>query len=508
MLAIFWTQRLHFGPTSRKSHAMAYDAARHRVVLFGGFDGLADLGDTWVWDGALWTQVAETGPAARRAHRMAYDVARHQVVLFGGLSGATTLDDTWIWDGAAWTQVAETGPSARADHAMAADDARELIVLFGGVGANELGDTWEWDGAAWTQREESGPAARRGHVMAYNPVGERVVLFGGVTQTQIFDDTWEWNGTQWTRVAEFGAPAGCDAAMSYDGRGTLLFGGVGSTVAGEPSRDNTWEWDGRFWTEVQRFGPPGRSGHAMVFDGTRHRLVLHGGARESGPPPASILLGDTWECPGREPVVVSLTVLPAEVQQGTTVALTVRLGGPTFSGLTVDLASTLAGQPASLGFPATMTVAPGQSVGSASVALTFGATSGTYAITASAEGISRSASLVLDEVAPPGTLRLVAVQPFPAGDQAQNEEVHVRNLGSSVVTLAQWQIAMGNGGAWLLDAGDGSVAPGQVTIVKRLGRPVPLLNVGGTLILVNPTGETLDTRVYGPSNIGQIIQFD
>ena len=139
---------------------------------------------------------------------MAYDVARHQVVLFGGLSGATSLDDTWIWDGAAWTQVAETGPSARADHAMAADDGREMIVLFGGVDANELGDTWEWDGAAWTQREEGGPVARRGHVMAYDPVGARVVLFGGTAQTQVFDDTWEWNGTQWTRVAEFGAPVG------------------------------------------------------------------------------------------------------------------------------------------------------------------------------------------------------------------------------------------------------------------------------------------------------------
>jgi hypothetical protein len=48
MLGVFWTQRPHFGPTSRKSHSMAYDAVRQRVVLFGGFDGLADLGDTWV----------------------------------------------------------------------------------------------------------------------------------------------------------------------------------------------------------------------------------------------------------------------------------------------------------------------------------------------------------------------------------------------------------------------------------------------------------------------------
>ena len=46
------------------------------------------------------------------------------------------------------------------------------------------------------------------------------------------------------------------------------------------------------------------------------------------------------------------------------------------------------------------------------------------------------------------------------------------------------------------------------SVVKRLGRPVPLLSLGGTLILINPAGETLDTRMYGASTIGQIIQFD
>ena len=511
MLPVFWTQRLHFGPTARKNHSMAYDAARQRVVLFGGFDGLADLGDTWVWDGAFWTQVAETGPAARRAHAMAYDVGRQRVVLFGGLSGATSLDDTWVWDGAAWTQVAETGPPARADHAMAGDDARKLIVLFGGADANELGDTWEWDGAAWTQREERGPAGRRGHVMAFDPVEARVVLFGGAAQAQVFDDTWEWNGTQWTEVAEFGAPGAFDAAMSYDGRGTMLFGGVGSTAAGELGRDNTWEWEGRFWTELQRFGPPGRSGHAMVFDGARHRLVLHGGARQSGPPNAAILLADTWECPAREPVLAALTVTPTTAHQGGTLALTVRLGGPTSTGLTVELTSTLAGQPASLGLPPTIMVAPGQSVASATFALVFWVTSGTYAITATAEGTSRSASFALDEVAPAGTLRLVAVQPFPAGDQSQTEEVHVRNLGPSAVSLAGWRIANSpdpGAASWLLDNGDGSVAPGQIVIVKRLGRPMALTSFGGTLVLVNPAFETLDTRVYGASVLGQVIQFE
>ena len=63
---------------------MAYDAARQRVVLFGGFGG-GHLGDTWEWNGTNWTQLTpSTSPTARNAHAMAYDAARQRVVLLGG----------------------------------------------------------------------------------------------------------------------------------------------------------------------------------------------------------------------------------------------------------------------------------------------------------------------------------------------------------------------------------------------------------------------------------------
>ena len=94
---LLWTQRLHFGPAARLGHAMAYDAARQRVVLFGGVDATSKLGDTWVWDGTFWTQVAETGPSPRVSHALAYDHAREQVVLFGGWTGNTQMSDTWVW---------------------------------------------------------------------------------------------------------------------------------------------------------------------------------------------------------------------------------------------------------------------------------------------------------------------------------------------------------------------------------------------------------------------------
>jgi hypothetical protein len=75
---------------------MTYDAARGRVVLFGGFDG-SRLGDTWEWDGTTWSEISHpVSPSARSSHAMAYDAARGRVILFGGLDGSLRLGDTWL----------------------------------------------------------------------------------------------------------------------------------------------------------------------------------------------------------------------------------------------------------------------------------------------------------------------------------------------------------------------------------------------------------------------------
>ena len=74
-------------PPARHSLAMAYDAARGRLVLFGGYGGSGvRLNDTWEWDGTNWSEVqAANAPPARNLHAMAYDAGRGRIVLFGGL---------------------------------------------------------------------------------------------------------------------------------------------------------------------------------------------------------------------------------------------------------------------------------------------------------------------------------------------------------------------------------------------------------------------------------------
>jgi hypothetical protein len=218
-------------------------------VLFGGANG---FGDTWTWDGASWLQVASTGPPARYGHAMAYDSAHGKTVLFGGNAGTagnpTYLGDTWTWDGASWTQVASTGPPARYNAAMAYDSARGKTVLFGGNAGPAsapvyLGDTWGWDGTSWMQIAPAGPAPRALHAMAYDSARGETVLFGGDSLGGVLGDTWMWEGTgSWTQVASTGPPGRYGHAMVYDSaRGrTVLFGGTAVD-----NFSDTWEYHTR-----------------------------------------------------------------------------------------------------------------------------------------------------------------------------------------------------------------------------------------------------------------------
>lgn len=110
---------------------------------------------------------------------------------------------------------------------------------------------------------------------------------------------------------------------------------------------------------------------------------------------------------------------------------------------------------------------------------------------------------------PAGALRIVAALPNPPGDDTQFEEVHVRNPGPDPVPLTGWRVTNAAGQqSWLLTAQDGVVAPGQTVVVVRRGRPMALRNTGDTIVLVNPTGQTLDTKSYGQALSGQLFAFE
>jgi hypothetical protein len=287
-----WTRVSTSGPSARSAHAMAFDSARGQVVLFGGGGSTGRMADTWAWNGISWTQVASTGPAARQLHAMAYDAARGQVVLFGGISATDSFaQDTWVWSGSSWTQKSVTAPPGRNSHAMAFDGARGQVVLFGGVApGGAVQDTWVWDGSSWTRRSPStSPAARSAHALAYDATRGQVVLFGGSTTSGSGQDTWTWDGTSWTQKPTPSSSPGIrwQHAMAYDSaRGqVVLFGG-------SHTNDATWLWDGTSWAAAPT-SPGSRGGHAMAYDAGRRRVVLFGGwATGAG------AFQDTWEWDG------------------------------------------------------------------------------------------------------------------------------------------------------------------------------------------------------------------
>jgi hypothetical protein len=286
-------------PPARYYTRMAYDSIRKRVVLFGGGLGrTSSLGDTWEWDGADWTQMKppKPVPAARQLHALAFDAKRGRVVMFGGGQSGTLRNDTWEWDGKAWTNVTPkttTNPSARVGHGLTYDSGRQKVVLFGGdIGSGkQLNDTWEWDGKAWVDiTPKSGNPPVRGDLpLTYDAKANRVFVFGGWNGS-ILSDTWQFDGKLWSELKPSRTPGKRrNHAMAFDAqRGrVVLFGGYD----GSNRLSETWEWDGGSWVpRVPTSSPDARSGSGMTFDSERRRMVLFGGSDGS-----TKILGDTWE---------------------------------------------------------------------------------------------------------------------------------------------------------------------------------------------------------------------
>ena len=308
-----WTQKNPAtSPVPVMGGAMTYDAARKRAVLFGGRGGPnahQHYNSTWEWDGARWTNVsAPTGhPSQRYEYSMAFDAARRRIVLFGGGIGGQMLSDTWEWDGKTWIRRnPATSPPGRYAHAMAYDANRRRIVLFGGMGTGSLGDTWEWDGTNWLQQNPAAsPPAREFHALVYDSTSRRVLLFGGSTGAgsfpTLFGDTWEWDGKAWNQRTPLTSPPARKAhAMAHDAvrREIVLHGGH---TGGFLYLGDTWTWNGTNWRQLTTTTTPAnRSSHVMVWDRARQRVVLFGGviAASNFPRVYWTYYNDTWEWTG------------------------------------------------------------------------------------------------------------------------------------------------------------------------------------------------------------------
>lgn len=305
-------------PEVRSEHAMAYDVARNKVVMYGGWRGSGNyrLDETWEWDGTAgtWTNRTpsprpSTWPLATVGSAIAYD-GHGGVFMFGGFaSGLAWLNGAWEWKGATgtWTNLTPASipalwPASRAWYGMAYDSGRDTVMIAGGSSSNSssVRDIWDWNGAldAWTNRTPatippSWPAARGGYGLTFDAGRGKIVLFGGVTPDGgLLQDTWEWNGTDgtWTNRTPSTLPLSWPqarevTAMAYDprtGRVVLFGGDIGRSGGVLATLQDTWEWDGAAgtWTNctpspLPASWPESRSAHAMAYDG--ERVMLFGG---------------------------------------------------------------------------------------------------------------------------------------------------------------------------------------------------------------------------------------
>ncbi len=256
-----WSLRTSAGatPLARHETRMVFDAARGVVVMCGGYGDAnqATLADTWTWNGAVWTQVASL-PGAIDGHVLAYDAARRRVVAWGGRrvvagSAPTFPVQAYEWDGSAWTaRATATVPAARVLAVHGYDPVGHRVVMGGGIDATAGGaqpDTLAYApttpgafatfgagcassagglelqamslpyaGGAFVQRIANAPPTATLAVVAY-----------GLSHTS-------WNGQPLPfALAALGAP-GCAVLVSVDTTVTVpLAGGSGTTVWNVPA---------------------------------------------------------------------------------------------------------------------------------------------------------------------------------------------------------------------------------------------------------------------------------
>lgn len=194
---------------ARVDPATAWDAARGRLVLYGGGPSFALRDDTWEWDGADWRQAdAGQSPRPSQRPRAAYDMVSARVVLLTRPDVMTT-PETWTWDGLDWVRRSTANALPALGPMVWHPPSQRLLAFSGGA-------LWSLEATDWQSLSAgSGPTHAGESGLAWDPVRE-VVLFFGAGQT------WEWSANVWRRLNPVDSPVGGSPAWDPVGRQVLL----------------------------------------------------------------------------------------------------------------------------------------------------------------------------------------------------------------------------------------------------------------------------------------------
>ncbi|HEX5058757.1 MAG TPA: kelch repeat-containing protein [Kofleriaceae bacterium] len=326
-------------PTGRAYSAMVFDPIRQRITLVDGLDGVdvpasGLVADVWQYDGTTWTQLTTTGtPPPRRAHALAWDTARQRLVMFGGIRPIppTTAATSETWElsfGTSWTWTCTSGeatspsacpqavtrPTNRYSSSLVYSPLHNTIVMYGGLtnagtATQNASDTWTYGATGWTATTQAvSPGGRSAAALSDCEIQidattfqHRPVLIGGSTDEGATDEVWELTSA-WLRTLTPGnAPPRYDIALSYDAKRdrTVSVGGYLPPLA----RADTFVFDGKVWKRQPPL-PAIRFAMSATYDSTRELVGVFGGLTQSSnrTNETYALTGLTWmQLPGPAP---------------------------------------------------------------------------------------------------------------------------------------------------------------------------------------------------------------
>jgi len=224
-----WTEITAAGPSARGRHAVTYDSANNRMLVFGGrFRTSGTTGnytlynDLWALDlsARTWEQLSDGsgGPAPRYFSTAAYDAASDTFYVYGGATSASALQitlatDVWSFKNGTWTETAVSGqaPSpSRLFMGYAHDTKRNALIAFGGqlgdfvTAANRDMYSLDLASGVWSLLDDgiAGPSGRFSSLMTYDAQGDRYLMMGGHADLGVTNDIWAFDpgASSWSQV--------------------------------------------------------------------------------------------------------------------------------------------------------------------------------------------------------------------------------------------------------------------------------------------------------------------
>lgn len=315
-------------PGDRREFGTVYDPANERSLVFFGRLGPATSDyqlTNQVWqlslsDTPTWTLLGIPGtkPGERHSPQWGYDAARNRVLVFGGYGSHYVgwnyeyLNDVWELDldgTPKWHELFPAGqaPSGRLAGAAVYDPMRQRFVGFGGTIAEPV-DTWVLNlrgQANWQPLPIDGdrPYGHWGMTSVYDARRDRMLIFGGSTDDGYYganNDVWELTLRglpEWHKLVVAGTPPSPrrSGAAIYDPirDRMVVYGGFDAVPGSDAFLDDAYALDfsGSIptWSALAPAGalPAGRDGVSAAYDPIHDRMILFGGWSGTS------MLGDT-----------------------------------------------------------------------------------------------------------------------------------------------------------------------------------------------------------------------